>query len=72
MKVTELKNKIIIAELDPKKDYIVLVSAEHIRTADLQLAKGIIPRLNKIPIVRIVGDIDKAIRFVEVPKPKSK
>jgi len=68
MKIKELKNKIIIAELDPKADYVILVRMGQVRTQDLEYAKGQNEQIRKMPVVGVYGDIDKAIRFVEVPK----
>lgn len=68
MKVQELKNKILIAELDPKCEYICLVNPILVRMDTLKMA-GLNKR--KIPIV-IVHDIEKAIKFVEVRKEKTK
>lgn len=64
MKITELKDKIIIAELDPDCDYICLVNpALLVNEADFLEIKS--PTKKEIPIV-YVRDVHKAVSFVEV------
>lgn len=67
MKITELKDKIVIAELDPKKDYIILVNPDLVSAQSLSYVKQANAEIRKMPVL-IVRDIDKAIRFIEVPK----
>ena len=62
MKIKELKNKILIAELDPNADYILLVNPALTRMDTLRVANF---KRKPIPIV-IVMDVDKAVRFVEI------
>ena len=69
MKVKGLKDKILIAELDPEKDYICLVNPAYVQSNSLKLVKLI--RKRDIPIV-LVANVNKAVRFIEVPKPKKK
>ena len=70
MKVTELKNKIVIAELDPEKDYIVLVDPNNVGMSSLRVARGKNDRLREIPVV-IAHNLEKpVIQFIEVPKKK--
>ena len=65
MKITELKDKILIAELKPNCDYILLVNMNLVNFKTLQYAQGAIPRIKKIPIV-IVQDVEKSVRFIEI------
>lgn len=69
MKIKELKNKIVITELDPNAEYICLVNPEHVKPESLYMANLSHHKGNPIPCV-LVSDVDKAIRFVEI-KPKS-
>lgn len=71
MKITELKDKILIAELDPEKDYICLVNPTHVNMTSLKYAKGKNKTFRDIPVV-ITMDVDKSIRFIEIPKKKGK
>lgn len=67
MKIKREKDQIIIAELDPNKDYICLVNTSRVDMSSLRLAEPI--RDGKIPIVPTT-DVNNAVRFVEVPKKK--
>jgi len=68
MKVKELKNKIILAELDPNADYIMLVSECNVCPGVLEgLLKSARSFKSKIYILWVT-DVDKAVRFVKVPK----
>lgn len=62
MKIKELKNKILIAELDPNAEYICIVDPTNVRMETLVAA---LKKHRVIPIV-IAHNVDKAIRFVEV------
>lgn len=69
MKIKELKNKIVLAELDSKAAYIMLfnkslVPFEFIR--DLRIPSNIFIYI--IP----TDDVDKAIKFVEIPNKNEK
>ena len=66
MRVKEYKNKIVLAELDPNCDYLIVANAGEVRYEDLQQALSAYPN-RKFGILG-VHDVDKAIRFVEVPK----
>ena len=70
MKIKEYKNKIVLAEINPECDYILLYDCSQIptdRIRKLEVPKGVFIQL--IPVY----DVDKAIRFVEIPKkPKLK
>lgn len=65
MRITELKNKIIIAELDPKANYICIVNPDLVRMSDFNNVQ--LPAGMTLPIIR-VHDINRAIKFVKVPK----
>jgi len=66
MKIKEYKNKIVIAELNPKCSYLVLFNPHLVPQGQLLNIKspGVL-----IQFVR-VEDVDKAIRFVEIKKKK--
>ena len=68
MKVREYKNKIVLAELDPKAKYLMLISRDYVRPDDIQLPGYDGPGIWLIP----VRDVDKAVRFVEVPHTSKK
>ena len=65
MKVKQLNDKILIAELDPKADYICIANPALVRGRDLKLIKPL--RRKSITIVW-AHDIKNAIRFVKIPK----
>ena len=62
MKVKEYKNKIVINELNPSQRYICLVNPDLVRMESL-------PKSKYIWYV-LVFDVDKAVRFIGVPKKK--
>jgi len=67
MKVKEYKNKIVIAELNPKCSYLVLFNPHLVSWGVLSKIKvkaGVL--LQFVP----VEDVDKAVRFVEVKRKK--
>ena len=67
MRIKELKNKIVLAELDPEANYIMLVNPAFVKKGqlnELQVDSGM-----KIYFL-FVHNIDKAIKFVEIPKKK--
>ena len=68
MKVKEIKNKIILAELDPTVDYIMLVSEINVTPDSLQdLLRTVRSSESKIYILWVT-DVNEAVRFVKVPK----
>lgn len=67
MKITELKDKILIAELDPEKDYICLVNPAFVSLNTLKVARSKNKTLREYPVV-FTSDITKAIGFIEIPK----
>ena len=66
MKVKEYKNKIIITELDPDADYIMLFNPAFVRDINTFLKEATISK-SKIYLLA-VSDVDKAVKFVEIPK----
>lgn len=62
MKIKELKNKIVIAELDPNTEYICIADPSNVKMSTLVAA---LKKHRVIPIV-IAYNIDKAIKFIEV------
>lgn len=67
MKIKELKNKIVLAELDPKASYIMLVNRRLIRhelIKNMQIPNGVF--IYVIP----TDDVDKSLKFVEIPRVK--
>lgn len=70
MKITELPDKILIAELDPEKDYIMLVNPSNVDTQSLEYAKSESKRLKSIPVI-LTYDTEKSVKFVEIPKSTS-
>ena len=68
MKVKEYKNKIVLAELNPKASYIMLVNVNFVPIEEifrLQMPMGA-PHIN----ILAVADVDKAVKFVEIPRKK--
>lgn len=67
MKIIEKKNKIIIAELDDDKDYIVLVDPSNVRMETLEVALGKNKKTRNMPVV-IAYNLDrKVVQFIEIP-----
>ena len=64
MKIRELKNKIVIAELDPNSESICLADPSKVRLDTLRAA---LKEKRRIPII-VVNDVDKSIKFVEIIK----
>lgn len=65
MRVIEHNNKIVLAELDPNCDYIMLCNPDLVRYEDI---KNIQVRSDVNISIVSAFDVDKAVRFVEVPK----
>lgn len=65
MKVEELDDKIIIAELDPGCDYICLVNPALMVGASFAEQMDRVEFNRSVPIVH-VRDVHKAVSFVEV------
>lgn len=65
MKIKELKNKIVLAELDPKCDYIMLCNKYSLTEKDIN---NIQISSNTLINLVWVEDVDKAIKFIEIPK----
>lgn len=68
MKVKEIKDKILITEIDPNKYYICLINKNNVRESEFSMVHEL-PRkvTDRIAFVGIDGDIDKCIRFIEIP-----
>jgi hypothetical protein len=65
MKIKELKNKIVLAELDPNCSYIMLCGKGFVNCEDIENIQ--VPSNILIQYV-FVNDIDKAVKFIEIPK----
>ena len=79
MKIKEYKHKIVLSEINPKFKYIMLVDVTQVGHEQIaMLLNPIIVKTksgkfkNKFPLsnifVIICQNVDKAIRFVEIPK----
>lgn len=63
MKIIEHKSKIILAELNPNANYIMLVNPFKVNMDTLDGLQS----PTRIQII-LTEDVEKSIRFVEVPK----
>lgn len=66
MKIKEYKNKIIIAELDKDCDYLIIANSDLVSYETLISALSVY-KDRKFGIIG-TSDVDKAVRFVEIPK----
>lgn len=67
MKVAELNNKIAISEIDLNTDYIMLVNPNLVcanSLSEIRIDNGV--RITYVP----VRDVEKAVRFIKVPRKK--
>lgn len=70
MQVTTKDKKIILAELDPQKRYLLVVNLIRVERQDIENMMKFLSKeeQDRIGIVLCFGDPSESISFVEIPK----